>query len=82
VNAAARVYLFGYLSDDVYGRVLVTPNDQTVASLAAQLTAWGPTPERPGAAVSNEAGDVLDPALTIAQAGLANGDIFTVSGSG
>ena len=41
-----RVYLFGYLSDDFFGRVMVTPNHQTVEQLAAQLTAWGPTPEQ------------------------------------
>jgi hypothetical protein len=77
-----RVYLFGYLSNDFFGRVLVTPSDQTIANLAAQLTAWGPSPDRPGSVtVTNEAGEVLEPALTIAQAGLGNGDIFTVAGS-
>jgi hypothetical protein len=75
-----RIYLFGYLSNDFYGRVIVTPDDQTVARLAEQLTAWGPAPERPGPfAVTNEAGEALDPAHTIAGAGLANGDIFTVA---
>ena len=74
-----RVYLFGYLSDDFFGRVMVTPNHQTVEQLAAQLTAWGPTPEQPGTlTVMNERGEALDSALTIAQAGLGNGDIFTV----
>ena len=73
------VYLFGYLSDDFFGRVVVTPNDRTVAQLAAQLTAWGSTPGRSGpATVVNEAGDQLEAGLTIAEAGLANGDIFTV----
>jgi hypothetical protein len=77
-----RVYLFGFLSDDFYGRVVVTPNEQTIARLAAQLTAWGPTPERSGGfTVENEAGDILDPGLTIAEAGLANGDLFTVVGA-
>jgi hypothetical protein len=72
------VYLFGYLSDDFFGRVIVTPNDRTVAQLAAQLTAWG-SPGRPGpATVVNEAGHQLDTGLTIAEAGLDNGDIFTV----
>ncbi len=28
--------------------------------------------------VTNEAGEVLDPTMTIAEAGLGNGDIFTV----
>jgi hypothetical protein len=73
-------YLFGFLHDDFFGRLVVTPDDQTVAGLAAQLTAWGPAPERAGrCAVTNEAGDVLDPHLTIAEAGLGNGDIFTVA---
>ena len=73
------VYLFGYLSDDFFGRVIVTPNDRTVAQLAAQLTAWGSTPGRLGpATVVNEAGHQLDTGLTIAKAGLDNGDIFTI----
>ena len=73
------VYLFGYLSDDFFGRVVVTPNDRTVAQLAAQLTAWGSTPGPSGpATVVNEAGDQLEAGLTIAEAGLGNGDIFTV----
>ena len=73
------VYLFGYLSDDFLGRVVVTPDDRTVAQLAAQLTAWGPTSDRPGpASVVDEAGHQLDTALTIAEAGLGNGNIFTV----
>ena len=73
------VYLFGYLSDDFFGRVIVTPNDRTVAQLAAQLTAWGSTPDRAGpATVVNEAGHELDTGLTVAEAGLGNGDIFTV----
>ena len=39
----------------------------------------GLTPERGGSiTVRNEAGDILDPAATIAQAGLGNGDIFKV----
>ena len=75
-----RIYLFGYLSGDFFGRVIVTPNDQTVGRLAAQLTAWGwDTERRPSFTVTNEAGDVLDPGLTIAGAGLGNGDIFTVA---
>jgi hypothetical protein len=74
------VYLFGYLSDDFFGRVVVTPNDRTVAQLADQLTAWGSTSDRPGPAtiVVNEAGHQLDTELTIAEAGLENGNIFTV----
>lgn len=74
-----RIYLFGYASDDFLGRVIVTPNERTVAELADQLVAWGLAPERSGwVAVRNEAGDILDPPSTIAQAGLTNGDIFTV----
>jgi hypothetical protein len=74
-----RVYLFGFANDDFVGRVLVSPDERTVAQLAAQLVAWGLAPERGGAlTVRNEVGDVLDPTATIAQAGLGNGDIFKV----
>jgi hypothetical protein len=74
-----RVYLFGYASDDFVGRVLVTPDERTVAELGRQLVAWGLEPERHGAiTVRNESGEILEPADTIAQAGLSNGDIFTV----
>ena len=73
------MYLFGYLADDFFGRVLVVPSDHTVAQLARQLIAWGPTPERVGRfSVTNESGAALDPVMTIDQAGLSNGDIFTV----
>ena len=41
-----RVYLFGYASDDFVGRVIVTPNERTVAELGRQLVAWGLAPER------------------------------------
>ena len=74
-----RVYLFGFASDDFLGRVIVTPDQRTVAQLADQLVAWGLVPEQRGfVTVRNEAGDILDPAATIAQAGLGNGDIFKV----
>jgi hypothetical protein len=74
-----RVYLFGYASDDFVGRVIVTPNERTVAELGCQLVAWGLAPERQGAiTVRNEGGDILEPDDTIAEAGLSNGDIFTV----
>ena len=74
-----RIYLFGYASDDFLARVIVTPNERTVAQLANQLVAWGLAPERGGPlAVHNEIGDELDPDSTIAAAGLGNGDIFTV----
>jgi hypothetical protein len=74
-----RVYLFGFASDDFLGRVILTPDDRTVAQLAGQLVAWGLAPERNASlTVRNEAGDILDPEATITQAGLANGDIFRV----
>jgi hypothetical protein len=74
-----RIYLFGYASDDFVGRVVVTPDERTVAHLADQMVAWGLAPERRGTlTVRNEVGDLLDPASTIAQAGLGAGDIFTV----
>ena len=40
-----RVYLFGFASDDFLGRVIVTPDQRTVAQLADQLVAWGLAPE-------------------------------------
>jgi hypothetical protein len=74
-----RVYLFGFASDDFLGRVILTPDDRTLAQLAGQLVAWGLAPERNASlTVRNEAGDILDPEATISQAGLANGDIFRV----
>jgi hypothetical protein len=76
---AMRVYLFGFASDDFLGRVIVTPDQRTVAQLADQLVAWGQAPEQGGPlTVRNEAGDILDPAATIRAAGLGNGDIFKV----
>ena len=75
----AGVYLFGFASDDFLGRVILTPDDRTVAQLARQLVAWGLAPERSvSLTVRNEAGGILDPEATITQAGLANGDIFRV----
>ena len=75
-----RVYLFGYLTEDFFGRVLVAPTHQSVGRLARQLAAWGPAPGQPGSfIVTNEAGAVLDQSLTIGEAGLGNGDIFTVA---
>lgn len=77
------VYLFGYLSDDFFGRVLVVPADHTVGQLARQVIAWGPTPERMGRfTVTNETGETLDPVMTIDQVGLGNGDLFTVEPGG
>jgi hypothetical protein len=74
-----RVYLFGITSHDFLGRVIVTPDQRTVAQLAGQLVAWGLAPEQGGSlTVRNEAGDILDPAATITEAGLGNGDIFRV----
>ena len=74
-----RVYLFGFASDDFLGRVVVTPDERTVAQLAGQLVSWGLAPDRGGfLTVRNKAGDILDPAATIAEAGLGNGDIFKV----
>jgi len=74
-----RIYLFGYLSDDFFGRVIVTPSGRTVEQLADQLVAWGPTPDRSApVTVLNEAGERLAPHQTISEAGLSNGDIFTV----
>jgi hypothetical protein len=74
-----RVYLLGFASDDFLGRAIVTPEERTVGQLAAQLLAWGLTPERSGPlTVRNEAGDILDPAATVSEAGLGNGDLFRV----
>ncbi len=74
-----RVYLFGFASDDFLGRVVVTPDERTIAQLAGQLVSWGLAPDRGvSLTVRNEAGDILDPTATIAEAGLGNGDIFKV----
>lgn len=74
-----RIYLFGYASDDFLARVVVTPDERTVAQLADQLVAWGLAPERGGPlTVHNERGELLDSQSTIAAAGLGNGDVFTV----
>lgn len=74
-----RIYLFGYASDDFLARVVVTPDERTVAQLADQLVAWGLAPERGGPlTVHNEMGERLDSHSTIAAAGLGNGDVFTV----
>lgn len=78
-----RVYLFGYLTDDFLGRVLVAPTNQSVGRLAQQLAAWGLAPGQTGSfIVTNEAGAVLDQNLTIGEAGLGNGDIFSVAPRG
>ena len=75
----AVVYLVGFMSDDILGRVVFTPCDQTVGRLAEQLVAWGWNPEAHHRyRVTNEAGTTLDPQLTIVQAGLSSGDLFTV----
>ena len=76
-----RVYLFGYAQEDFFGRVVVAPAERTIGELAAQLGAWGPDrgPTHDGRTVTNEAGEILDPALTIQEAGLGNGDIFAVA---
>ncbi|BBZ25875.1 hypothetical protein MMAD_01700 [Mycolicibacterium madagascariense] len=74
-----RIYLFGYASDDFLARVVVTPDERTVAQLARQLVSWGWAPERNGPlTVRDERGAALDPESTIAAAGLGNGDVFTV----
>jgi len=73
------IYLIGFLDDDFYGRVMVTPADQTVTGLAQQLMSWGAVASDGRLRVANEAGAVLDPAATLREAGLGNGDIFTVS---
>jgi hypothetical protein len=74
------IYVFGYLDDDFYGRVIVTSEQQTVAGLATQLEAWGPTPATgQPVIVRDESGTELDPARTVADSCLGNGAIFRVS---
>ena len=77
----ASVYLFGYLEDDFYGRVMVTSEQLTIGELAAQLSAWSYERGTP-VGVTNEAGDALDLQAPIHAVGLGNGDIFTVRRSG
>jgi len=43
-----RVYLFGYLTDDFFGRVLVAPTNQSVGRLAQQLSRGGRRQDKPG----------------------------------
>jgi hypothetical protein len=75
-----RIYLFGYAQEEFFGRVVVAPAEQTIGELAAQLGAWGSDrgTTHDGRTVTNEAGEILDPELTIQEAGLGNGDIFAV----
>jgi hypothetical protein len=76
---SAVVYLFGFMSDDFLGRIVFMPSDQTVGRLAEQLVSWAWNPEAHDRyRVTNETGTLLDPQLTIAQAGLSSGDLFTV----
>ncbi len=77
----ASVYLFGYLEDDFYGRVVVTSEQLTIGELAAQLAGWSYEHGIP-IGVTNEAGDALDLQAPIHMVGLRNGDIFTVRRSG
>ena len=73
------MYLFAYLANDVYGKALVAPAEQTVTELAEQLVAWSTTPEdRRPFTVTNESGSVLDPDAALTGAGLGNGDIVNV----
>jgi hypothetical protein len=73
------VHLFGFLDDDFLGRVIVTPSDATVTQLARQLRTWsdGLSPAD-ACEVTDEAGNVLDPAWSVEKAGLRPGDLFTV----
>jgi hypothetical protein len=75
-----RIYLYGYLGEDVLGRVIVTPDERTVSELAGQLCAWGGVTTDVGSmTVQNEAGEPLAPDVTLTAAGLSSGDIFTLS---
>jgi Toluene-4-monooxygenase system protein B (TmoB) len=77
------VHLFGHLGGDFVVRVVFIDTDQTIEALANQLQAWGPElypSPVPGATVRNENGVVLDPAATLAEAGLDAGDLFSVEG--
>jgi len=72
-----RIYLFGYASDDFLARVVVTPNERTVAQLAGQLVAWGLAPERGGSlTVRNERGAQ---ALVVDQSDETRGNRFGAS---
>jgi hypothetical protein len=76
------MHLFGFLEDDVLGRVVVASSDQTVGALAQQLCAWvwiwDNVPRPAQLSVENESGRQLDPGSTVEGAGLAGGDIFKV----
>ena len=74
-----RVYLFGFASDDFFGRVIVTPDERTVAQLAASWWpgAWRPSGAGPSRCATRQATSSI-PTRPSPQAGLGNGDIFTV----
>jgi hypothetical protein len=74
------IFLFGYLQDDFLGRVIGAPVDQPVGRVADQLTTWGWSPERRrSCTIRNEAGEILDPQASVAEAGLGMYDIVRVS---
>jgi hypothetical protein len=74
------IFLCGYLQDDFFGRVIAAPVDQPVGRVADQLTAWGWSPERRrSCTIRNEAGEILDPQASVAEAGLGMCDIVRIS---
>jgi hypothetical protein len=76
------VHLYGFLEDDILGRVIVAPSTQTIDGLGRQLCAWvwpwGTAAGPVELVVDNESGDRLDTAATVEEAGLSGGDIFRV----
>lgn len=70
--------LHGYFDGDFLGLVVVADTGQSVSDLADQFSEWvlDLRVESTGEPVSvhNEAGDLLDPASTLEEAGLSAGD--------
>lgn len=77
------ISLYGFLEGDFLGRAIVSDTAQTVGALSNQLQAWAQdvwTAREGVLDVTDEQGVVLDPLVTLAEAGLSDGDMFRVQG--
>jgi len=68
---------------DFFAQVIIAMPDTTVGELADQYSAWVIGIRLPatdgGWEITNEAGKVLDPAMTTEEAGLGYGDIMRIN---
>jgi toluene-4-monooxygenase system protein B len=77
------VPLYGFLEGDTIGLVVLVHDDDTVGDLAERLVAAAAVRvRRPAAVAVRHRGAVLDPALTIAEAGLTALERVDVIGKG